>query len=148
MPQERISTKIWERPAALDRVAFRGEKEIWAKFNRTQIYADNRRNKKDAMRIALSAKRLSVYICVQKGISYTIKILNYIVTSNHVHLLVADDGDERTIPESIQLIAGKTGQEYNRRKNRKGAFWEDRYHATAVLSISAQRPGGILYRQY
>jgi hypothetical protein len=30
MPQERISTKIWERPAALDRVAFRGEKEIWA----------------------------------------------------------------------------------------------------------------------
>lgn len=54
------------------------------------------------------------------------------VTSNHVHLLVADDGDERTIPESIQLIAGKTGQEYNRRKSRKGAFWEDRYHATAV----------------
>ena len=24
------------------------------------------------------------------------------------------------------------GQEYNLRKNRKGAFWEDRYHATAV----------------
>ena len=63
---------------------------------------------------------------------YGLKVLNYIATSNHVHLLVADDGDERTIPESIQLIAGKTGQEYNRRKNRKGAFWEDRYHATAV----------------
>ena len=31
------------------------------KFNRTQIYADNRRYKKDAMRIALSAKRLSVF---------------------------------------------------------------------------------------
>ena len=44
------------------------------KFNRTQIYADNRRNKKDAMRIAPSAKRLSVYIRVQKGISYTIKV--------------------------------------------------------------------------
>jgi len=46
------------------------------KFNRTQITADNRRNKKDAMRIALSAKRLSVYIRVQKGISYTIKLKN------------------------------------------------------------------------
>jgi hypothetical protein len=45
------------------------------KFNRTQIYADNRRYKKDAMRIALSAKRLSVYIRVQKGISYTINLL-------------------------------------------------------------------------
>ena len=33
---------------------------------------------------------------------------------------------------SLQLIAGRTAQEYNRRKNRKGAFWEDRYHATAI----------------
>jgi hypothetical protein len=29
-------------------------------------------------------------------------------------------------------IAGRTGREYNQRKRRKGAFWEDRYHATAV----------------
>jgi len=32
----------------------------------------------------------------------------------------------------MQLTAGRTAQEYNQRKNRKGAFWEDRYHATAV----------------
>ena len=32
----------------------------------------------------------------------------------------------------MQLIAGRTGQEYNQRKDRNGAFWEDRYHATAV----------------
>jgi len=31
-----------------------------------------------------------------------------------------------------KLVAGKTAQEFNRRKDRKGAFWEDRYHATAV----------------
>ena len=59
-------------------------------------------------------------------------ILNYMVTSNHIHLLVGDNGKRDTIPKSIQLIAGRTGQEYNQRKNRKGAFWEDRYHATAV----------------
>jgi len=63
---------------------------------------------------------------------YGLSILNYMVTSNHIHLLVSDDGERETIPKSIQLIAGKTGQEYNRRKKRKGAFWEDRYHATAV----------------
>jgi len=34
----------------------------------------------------------------------------------------------------MQLIAGRTGQEYNQRKKRKGAFGEDRYHATAVES--------------
>ena len=34
----------------------------------------------------------------------------------------------------MQLVAGRTGQEYNQRKNRRGAYWEDRYHATAVES--------------
>jgi len=29
-------------------------------------------------------------------------------------------------------VAGRTGQKYNIRRNGKGAFWEDRYHATAV----------------
>ena len=36
------------------------------------------------------------------------------------------------IAESMQLVAGRVAQEYNLRKNRKGAFWEDRYHATSV----------------
>ena len=61
-------------------------------------------------------------------------ILNYMVTSNHIHLLVVDDGDRDVIPRSIQLVAGRTAWEYNQRKRRKGAFWEDRYHATAVES--------------
>ena len=40
----------------------------------------------------------------------------------------------RRSPRSIQLAAGRTGQEYNKRKNRTGAYWEDRYHATAIES--------------
>jgi len=64
---------------------------------------------------------------------YGLKILNYIVTSNHIHLLVDGGGGGRhVIPDSIKLIAGRTAQELNQRKKRKGAFWEDRYHATAV----------------
>ena len=55
------------------------------------------------------------------------------VTSNHVHLLVKDTA-EGAIARSMQLIAGRTAQEYNRRKARLGAFWEDRYHATAIES--------------
>jgi len=65
---------------------------------------------------------------------YGLSILNYMVTSNHVHLLVVDTGKKDVIPKSVQLVAGRTGQEYNQRKNRKGAYWEDRYHATAVES--------------
>ena len=63
-----------------------------------------------------------------------LSVLNYMVTSNHVHLLALDNGGHNVIPDSIKLVAGKTGQEYNVRKNRKGAFWQDRYHATAVES--------------
>ena len=53
------------------------------------------------------------------------------VTSNHIHLLVRDSGSD-VIANSMQLIAGRTAQEYNERKQRKDAFWEDRYHATAI----------------
>jgi len=65
---------------------------------------------------------------------YGLTILNYMVTSNHIHLVVADDGDRDVIPNSMQLVAGRTGQEFNQRKGRRGAYWEDRYHATAVES--------------
>lgn len=58
-------------------------------------------------------------------------VLNYVVTSNHIHLLVVDT-DKECISKSLQLIAGRTAQEFNIRKKRKGAFWEDRYHATAI----------------
>jgi len=63
---------------------------------------------------------------------YGLVILNYMVTSNHIHLLVYDTGSQEVIPKSIQLIAGRTAQEYNQRKARRGSFWEDRYHATII----------------
>jgi putative transposase len=64
---------------------------------------------------------------------YGLCVLNYVVTSNHIHLLVKDT-NQHVIAKSLQLIAGRTAQEYNQRKQRKGAFWEDRYHATAIAS--------------
>lgn len=62
---------------------------------------------------------------------FGLQVLNYMATSNHVHLLVLDNHRD-PIPKSLQLIAGRTAQEYNHRKARNGAFWEDRYHATAI----------------
>ncbi len=61
-------------------------------------------------------------------------IPNYTVTPNHIHMLVLDEKGRDVIPQSIKLVAGRTAQEYNCSKNRKGAFGEDRYHATAVES--------------
>jgi putative transposase len=64
---------------------------------------------------------------------YGLCVLNYVATSNHIHLLVRDCGNGE-IARSLQLVAGRVAQEYNLRKKRKGAFWEDSYHATAVAT--------------
>lgn len=64
---------------------------------------------------------------------FGLRVLDYNVTSNHVHVLVCDQA-RFEIAASMQLIAGQTAQRFNERKGIHGAFWEDRYHATAVDS--------------
>jgi putative transposase len=76
-------------------------------------------------------RRRYLYWLFEANRRYGLRVLDYMVTSNHVHLLVKDTGED-VIAQSMQLIAGRTAQEYNERKNRHGAFWEDRYHATAI----------------
>ena len=49
--------------------------------------------------------------------NYGLTILNYVVTSNHIHLLVVDDKDRMTIPRAIQLTAGRHAQKFNRQCN-------------------------------
>jgi hypothetical protein len=41
-------------------------------------------------------------------------------------LLVKDSGGQ-VIAQRMQLIAGRTAQEYNQRKKRTGVFWDDRF---------------------
>jgi hypothetical protein len=52
-------------------------------------------------------------------------MLNYAATANPIHLSV------RT-RRSRNSAAPRAAQEFNQRKDRQGAFWEDRYHATAL----------------
>jgi putative transposase len=48
--------------------------------------------------------------------------------------LLVKDSSKQEISASMQLLSGCVAQEYNCRKGRKDAFWEDRYHATAVAT--------------
>ena len=63
---------------------------------------------------------------------FGLSVLNYTVTSNHIHLLVYDAHGDDCISKSMQYISGRLAQAYNRRRARTGAFWSDRYHAVAV----------------
>jgi REP element-mobilizing transposase RayT len=48
---------------------------------------------------------------------FGLTILNYTVTSNNIHLLVKGTG-RKFLPQRMQLIAGRTAQEYNQRNER------------------------------
>ena len=51
---------------------------------------------------------------------YGLTVLDYMITSNHFPLLVVNDGHRDVIAKSMQLVTGRTGQEYNQRKEGKG----------------------------
>lgn len=79
-------------------------------------------------------KRRWMYWMYHANLRHNISILNYAVTSNHIHILLTNRGNDNSIPRAMQLVLGCVAQEYNMRKKRKGSFWQDRYHATAIES--------------
>ncbi len=69
---------------------------------------------------------------LRKGsIRYGVSILGYCLTSNHIHLVVYAEQKD-AISQLMQLVEGCVAQQYNLRKERKGAFWEDRFHCTLI----------------
>ena len=65
---------------------------------------------------------------------FQIAVLDYIVTCNHIHLLVQDSSIPNAIAKCMQLTQGCFAQDFNAEQQRKNAFWGDRYHATAIES--------------
>lgn len=64
---------------------------------------------------------------------YKVPVFAYSITCSHVHI-VAHVRDRDAVARLMDLAAGATARQYNRRKPRSGAFWEGKYHATAVES--------------
>jgi putative transposase len=79
-------------------------------------------------------RRRWIYWLTQALMRYDFNIFNYMVTCNHIHLLAFCDSDENEIARAMHLISGRVAQEFNMKNERRGSFWEDRYHATAVQS--------------
>ena len=62
---------------------------------------------------------------------YDVSLLDYCVTSNHVHLLF-DAPEREELSGLMREVEGEFAKDYNRRKERTNAFWGDPYHATLV----------------
>ena len=65
---------------------------------------------------------------------FDVSIFNFCLTNNHIHLLASAPSSGDALAQMMHLVAGCTAQEYNRRRDHGGAFWQDRYHATAIDS--------------
>lgn len=61
----------------------------------------------------------------------SVSLLNYTITSNHVHLLITTES-HADIALLMQRVQGQYAERYNRVHGRQGAFWSDRYHATQI----------------
>ena len=62
---------------------------------------------------------------------FDVSVLDYCVTSNHVHLLV-DASERLEVSGFMREVASEFARAYNQRKHRTNAFWADTYHATLV----------------
>jgi REP element-mobilizing transposase RayT len=68
---------------------------------------------------------------------YAFTILNYVVTSSHIHLLVEGGEERKAIPRGMQLVAGRVAQEYNIRKGRGVLAWRVSRHGGAERGAPA-----------
>ena len=62
---------------------------------------------------------------------FDLSLLDYSVTSNHVHLLPFAE-EEPQISGFVKKVDGEFAQDYNRLKQHSSVFWEDHFHSTMV----------------
>jgi len=62
---------------------------------------------------------------------YKVPVFAYAITSSHVHLVV-HVRDRDAVGRLMDLAAGATARQYNRRKERSGAFWCNLWGARAL----------------
>ena len=68
---------------------------------------------------------------LQASRKYPVAVLSYMVTRNHIHLLLwAEKGAD--VSAAMQYVSGTAAQDYNNRKEREGSFWSMRFHPTLV----------------
>jgi REP-associated tyrosine transposase len=60
-----------------------------------------------------------------------VRFLNYVITSNHIHLLLWAPRMEN-ISEMMHWLQGTFALYYNHRKKREGSFWRGRFHPTLI----------------
>ena len=87
-------------------------------FHAGQVWhITHRCHKKQLLLHFAKDRRRWLYWLFEARKRYGLCILNYVATSNHVHLLV-EGGGRCEIPRGMQLLAGRSAQHYNQQGSR------------------------------
>lgn len=78
-----------------------------------------------------SDRRRWLYWLYQLRQLYGLCVLNYVVTSNHIHLLVEGHGTQ-SLRACMDLINQRTTEEFNRQHRRCGLVWAPTYQVAAI----------------
>ena len=71
---------------------------------------------------------------------FNIRVLTWMVTGNHVHLLVTSgQRGEIQISEALQFVHGEVAQHYNLSHSCDGSFWSNRFYSTRIQNGSHLR---------
>ena len=62
---------------------------------------------------------------------FSVDVLDFIVTSNHIHLLLWSS-KAKHVSAAMHFLQGVSAKDYNTRVKREGAFWCGRYHPTII----------------
>ncbi|MFP4195095.1 MAG: transposase [Desulfobacterales bacterium] len=65
---------------------------------------------------------------------YDLEVLNYTVTSNHIHLLVYSNHDREAVPRALQLVPGRVGvEDYIQKGIKQEKIWTETIAAGLFL---------------
>ncbi len=64
---------------------------------------------------------------------YKVRIFAYILTNNHVHLLIGTP-ENAELSKFMQYVNGNFAKAYNKRHGRSGRFWGGRFYSTVIES--------------
>lgn len=70
---------------------------------------------------------------------YHIKLLGYVIMSNHFHLIahVGPDSPQEAMSDFMCMFQSRVATAVNTLQRKKGHFWQGRYHAVRLLDIEA-----------
>ena len=79
------------------------------------------------------SKRRDVYCekLLEMTKRYPVAVLDYMITSNHVHLLISVKNPV-AMSEGLRFLHGQVAKTCNVMKKREGSFWSNRFYSTLI----------------